>query len=94
HEALLAADLAFHHALASACGNPVLAALADAMGGRTARHRLWRGVTDPEADRRTQRQHEAILDAVAEGDVERARVRMSAHLLEVEDFLRTRDATD
>ena len=89
HEALLAADLAFHRALAVLAGNPVLAALTDAMGGRTARHRLWRGVAEPGAEARTQREHEAILDAVAAGDVDRARVRMAAHLLAVEDFLRT-----
>ncbi|MBF0686566.1 MAG: FadR family transcriptional regulator [Cellulomonas sp.] len=89
HEALLAADLAFHRALGALAGNPVLAALTDAMGGRTARHRLSRGVTEPGAEARTQREHEAILDAVAAGDVDRARVRMAAHLLAVEDFLRT-----
>ncbi|MCC2320854.1 FadR/GntR family transcriptional regulator [Cellulomonas xiejunii] len=89
HEALLAADLAFHRALGALAGNPVLAALTDAMGGRTARHRLSRGVSEAGAEARTQREHEAILDAVAAGDVDRARVRMAAHLLAVEDFLRT-----
>lgn len=88
HEALLAADLAFHHALAEVAGNPVLTALLDALGGRTARHRLWRGLAERGADERAQAEHRAILDAVVAGDVERARVRMGAHLLEVEDFLR------
>lgn len=87
HEALLEADQAFHRALAELAGNPVLAALTDAMGGRTARHRLTRGVVEPGAEARTQREHEAILDAVAAGDVDRARIRMAAHLLAVEDFL-------
>ena len=88
HGALLEADIAFHRAIATAAGNPVLAALIEALAGRTARHRLWRGTTDAGADQRTQREHEATLDAVSDGDPERARVRMSAHLLEVEDFLR------
>ncbi|MCM0640568.1 FadR/GntR family transcriptional regulator [Cellulomonas wangsupingiae] len=87
HEALLEADQAFHRALAELAGNPVLAALTDAMGGRTARHRLTRGVVEAGAEARTQREHEAILDAVAAGDVDRARIRMAAHLLAVEDFL-------
>ncbi|WP_250444830.1 FadR/GntR family transcriptional regulator [Actinotalea sp. C106] len=88
HEALLEADIAFHRALAEAAANPVLGALVEALAGRTARHRLWRGITQAGADERTQDEHEAILDAVLAGDPERARVRMAAHLLEVEDFLR------
>ncbi|MBO1753458.1 FadR family transcriptional regulator [Actinotalea sp. BY-33] len=88
HEALLEADIAFHRALAEAAANPVLGALVEALAGRTARHRLWRGIAQAGADERTQDEHEAVLDAVLAGDTERARVRMAAHLLEVEDFLR------
>lgn len=91
HEDLLAADIAFHRALAEAADNPVLAALVAALAGRTARHRLWRGITQAGADERTQHEHEAVLAAVLAGDVEAARVRMEAHLLEVEDFLRDQD---
>lgn len=90
HERLLQADIAFHRSIADAADNPVLAALIEALAGRTARHRLWRGVTEAGADERTQHEHEAILAAVTDGDPERARVRMAAHLLEVEDFLRDR----
>lgn len=90
HERLLQADIAFHRSIAEAAGNPVLAALIEALAGRTARHRLWRGRTEAGADERTQHEHEAILAAVTDGDPERARVRMAAHLLEVEDFLRAR----
>ncbi|WP_372595375.1 FadR/GntR family transcriptional regulator [Actinotalea sp.] len=87
HDALIASDLAFHHHVARAAGNPVLAALIDALGGRTARHRLRRGLSEPDADARSLREHRAILAAVVDGDVDRARVRMSAHLIAVEDFL-------
>lgn len=90
HERLLQADIAFHRAIADATGNPVLAALIEALAGRTARHRLWRGITEAGADERTQHEHEAVLAAVTDGDPERARVRMATHLLEVEDFLRVR----
>lgn len=89
HAAFLAADRAFHRALGHVAGNPVLAALADALGGRTAPHRLRRGLHQPRADERTQTEHEAILAAVVAGDVDRARVRSAAHLLAVEDFLAT-----
>ncbi|NYI42655.1 FadR/GntR family transcriptional regulator [Demequina lutea] len=90
HERLLQADIAFHRAIADAAGNPVLAALIEALAGRTARHRLWRGIADAGADQRTQHEHEAVLAAVTDGDPERAKVRMATHLLEVEDFLRAR----
>ncbi|NMR18754.1 FadR/GntR family transcriptional regulator [Cellulomonas fimi] len=91
HERFLEADLVFHRTIASAAGNPVLAALIEALAGRTARHRLWRGLEQAGVEVRTQREHEAILDAVLDGDAERAQVRMAAHLLGVEDFLRNQD---
>ena len=92
HEGLIEADIAFHRAVARSSGNPVLTALIEALAGRTSRHRLWRGRTEAGADERSHGEHEAIFAAVMAGDPDRARVRMSAHLLEVEDFLRTRPA--
>ncbi|WP_154792414.1 FadR/GntR family transcriptional regulator [Occultella kanbiaonis] len=86
--AFLELDLAFHRAIGAASGNPVLAALIEALAGRTARHRLLRSATEAGVEHRTQAEHEAILSAVTAGDPERARVRMAAHLLAVEDFLR------
>ncbi|TDE95170.1 FadR family transcriptional regulator [Occultella glacieicola] len=88
HAAFLDLDLAFHRALGVASGNPVLAALIEALAGRTARHRLLRSATVAGVAQRTQAEHEAILTAVTDGDPERARVGMAAHLLAVEDFLR------
>jgi len=92
HEAFLDADLGFHRAVALAADNPVLAALVEALAGRTARHRLRRGLAQGGSVQLTQAEHEAILDAVLAGDPGRARVRMAAHLLGVEDFLRAEDA--
>ncbi|WP_240645713.1 FadR/GntR family transcriptional regulator [Georgenia sp. SYP-B2076] len=92
HEGLIEADIAFHRTVARASGNPVLAALVEALAGRTSRHRLRRGRTEEGAAERSHTEHEAIFAAVVAGDPDRARVRMSAHLLEVEDFLRTRAA--
>ena len=87
NEQLIQTDVAFHGAIAELAGNPVLAALIAAFASRTLRARIWRGLTEDGAHQRTGREHELILRAVLEGDSERARVRMAAHLLDVEDFV-------
>lgn len=83
------ADVGFHRVIATASGNPVLSALIDALGNRTMRTRLWRAITDSEAERASVDEHRAILDALRAGDGERAGIRMAQHLLGVEDFVRT-----
>lgn len=87
HEGFIDADISFHRAVANWSGNPVLSAMIEALAGRTARHRLQRGQQEPDADARSQGCHEGILRAIEDGDSDRARTLMSAHLLEVEDFL-------
>lgn len=87
HDRMLAADIAFHRALAAGSGNPVLAAFIEAMAGRTARGRLWRALCQEGAELRTHAEHREILAAVRAGDPDRARARMAVHLLGVEDFL-------
>lgn len=89
HDRLMESDIAFHRVIAQASGNPVLAALIESLASRTVRGRLWRGLTEEGADQRAHREHAAILRALRAGDPERARIRMSAHLLEVEDFIRS-----
>ncbi|MEU4605505.1 FadR/GntR family transcriptional regulator [Kribbella sp. NPDC023972] len=90
HETLIDNDIAFHRVIAEASGNPVLAALIEALGGRTTRDRLWRSISQEGADEATHGEHRAILDALAGHDPDRARVRMAAHLFGVEDYLRQR----
>lgn len=90
HEALLEADIAFHRLIATASGNAVLAALIEALGGRTVRLRLWRSINQEGADEATHAEHRAVLDALAAHDPDRARVGMAAHLFAVEDYLRDR----
>ena len=85
HELLLQADVAFHCAISEMTGNPVLVALIAAFAGRTARARLWRALAQEGAEQRMQRDHELILKAVVERDPEGARIRMAAHLFDVED---------
>jgi DNA-binding FadR family transcriptional regulator len=87
HEQLLEADLAFHQAISDLAGNPVLAALNAAFATRTTRGRLWRAITQEGAEVRTHQEHELILAAIDAHDPVRARIRMAAHLLGVEDSL-------
>lgn len=89
HDRLMESDITFHRVIAQASGNAVLAALIESLASRTVRGRLWRGLTEEGADQRTHREHGAVLRALRAGDPERARIRMSAHLLEVEDFVRS-----
>ena len=87
HEGLLAADLALHRGVAALAGNPVLAGFVDVLAGQTARSRLWRARVDAGVAERSVAEHAAVLAAISDGDPERARLRMSVHLLEQEDFL-------
>jgi DNA-binding FadR family transcriptional regulator len=92
HETVIENDIAFHRIISEASGNPVLAALIDALGGRTMRDRLRRSITQPGADETAHREHLSILAALTAHDPDRARTRMSAHLFTVEDYLLERDA--
>ena len=84
----------FHKLIATASGNPVLAALIEALSSRTVRGRMWRAISDENADAATAREHRAILRALADHDPMAAQVRMSNHLLEVESFLQDRPPVD
>ncbi|BDZ54354.1 FadR/GntR family transcriptional regulator [Agromyces marinus] len=85
-EEFINADTEFHRAIAAASGNPPLAALVDALVGRTFRARLWRAISNRGSVREAQREHRAILDELARRDPGRASIRMSTHLLGVEQF--------
>ena len=87
HETVIENDIAFHRIIAEAAGNPVLAALIDALGGRTMRDRLRRSISQPGADETAHREHLSILAAITTHDPDRARTRMAAHLFTVEDYL-------
>jgi DNA-binding FadR family transcriptional regulator len=92
HETVIENDIAFHRIVAEASGNPVLAALIDALGGRTMRDRLRRSISQPGADETAHREHLSILAALTARDPDRARTWMSAHLFTVEDYLLERDS--
>jgi DNA-binding FadR family transcriptional regulator len=85
-EAFLDADADFHIRIARSTGNLALAALIENLIGRTARTRVIRAMSDRGAVRSTQAEHYAILEQLRRRDPQRARIRMEAHLLGVEDF--------
>lgn len=87
HETVIENDIAFHRIIADAAGNPVLAALIDALGGRTMRDRLRRSISQTGADETAHSEHLSILAALTSHDPDRARTRMAAHLFTVEDYL-------
>ncbi len=87
-EAFLDADTDFHRQIARSTGNPALAALIGILIGRTERTRVVRAMSDHGAVRSTQAEHYAILAELRRHDPHRARIRMEAHLLGVEEFAR------
>jgi GntR family transcriptional regulator, transcriptional repressor for pyruvate dehydrogenase complex len=87
-EDLVANDLELHRCIAEASGNGYLASLLDSLAGRTARARIWRGVTETQAVTRTLAEHHAIVDAIAAGDADLARSWATVHVAGVEQWLR------
>ncbi|WP_410813803.1 FadR/GntR family transcriptional regulator [Micromonospora sp. 067-2] len=87
-EALVANDLRFHNHIAAGAGNTVLCSLIDSLSGPTARARIWRGLTQEGAVRRTREQHEAICEAIEARQPEVARAWATVHVAGVEQWLR------
>ncbi|AZC12641.1 FadR/GntR family transcriptional regulator [Microbacterium sp. ABRD28] len=81
-------DLRFHGRISQIAGNSYLSSLIDSLSSRTVRARIWRGMTEEGAVRRTLAEHRAILDAIAEGDADLAAALTSAHVAGVERWLR------
>ncbi|MCO1594452.1 FadR family transcriptional regulator [Micromonospora sp. RHAY321] len=87
-EALVANDLRFHNHIAAGSGNNVLCSLIDSLSGPTTRARIWRGLTQEGAVRRTREQHEAICEAIEARQPEAARAWATVHVSGVEQWLR------
>lgn len=85
---LVANDLEFHRRIAEASGNSVLCSLLDNLSGPTMRGRIWRGLTQEGAWRRTHTEHMAILDAIADRQPEVAQSWATVHIAGVEQWLR------
>lgn len=86
-ERSIEADVAFHQLIARASGNPALAGLIDNLSSRTVRARLWRSKSQRGSIRAAHLQHRAILADLVARNPDRARARMSNHLLDVEEFV-------
>ncbi len=87
-ERLVACDLEFHRRIGQAAGNSVLCSLLDGLSGPTTRARIWRGLTQQDAVRRTLDEHRAILGALRDRDTEAARSWATVHIAGVERWLR------
>jgi DNA-binding FadR family transcriptional regulator len=87
HEVIMDADIAFHRIIANAAGNPALDALIEALASRTVRARMWRAMSERGILRQAQSEHRSILAELVARDGDRARIRMSNHLLGVEEFI-------
>ncbi|MFI8306266.1 FadR/GntR family transcriptional regulator [Streptomyces sp. NPDC085927] len=88
-EELITNDLEFHRLIAHGAGNPVLCSLIEGISAPTARARVWRGLTEEGAVKRTRDQHRAIQGAIAGRDPELARSWMTVHVAGVEQWLRS-----
>lgn len=84
---LVETDLAFHHLIAVASGNPIMAGLIDTISAPTIQARIWRGVTQGGARQRAVGEHMAIIEAIRFGDPDLARARASSHVAAVEAWL-------
>jgi GntR family transcriptional regulator, transcriptional repressor for pyruvate dehydrogenase complex len=82
-------DIAFHHTIAVASGNPVIAKLLDSLSGPTVRARVWRGITEGGAIDRTIAEHRAIVEALEQRRPELAASWMTVHLASVEAWLQS-----
>jgi len=92
-ETLVPLDQEFHGRIAECSGNPVLASLIRAVSAPTTRARVWRGITQEGALRRTHAEHESIYAALAAHEPELARAWATVHVAGVEQWLQTASAT-
>lgn len=81
-------DLVFHRFVTELSGNDYLASLLASLSGNTSRARVWRGLTQEHSVERTLAEHRAIVDALAAGDVELVRARVTVHIAGVEEWLK------
>ncbi|SRR6266487_1462092 len=80
-------DLEFHRKISAVSGNSVLCSLLETMSGPTTRARVWRGLTQEGAVKRTLAEHRAILDALIAHDPDVARSWATVHIASVEQWL-------
>lgn len=89
NEVFVDIDREFHRTVNSYCGNPVLVSLLEALTSPINRARVWRGATDPRANKRTRLEHTGIVDAIEAHQPELAAARAMVHVAGLEDWLRS-----
>jgi DNA-binding GntR family transcriptional regulator len=78
----LEADERFHRLIAEQTGNQFMVAAYAALGGQVQRFRLFGGVGITDAENAIA-EHQAVLDALATGDPEKAASAMAEHVRKV-----------
>ena len=86
-EAFVAADIAFHDVIFRATGNVFVGVIFDPLA-RVMRVKREQTSAVPQIQANAIAQHAAVLEAVASGDPERARIAMDAHMTQTSDDLR------
>ncbi|WP_165984700.1 FadR/GntR family transcriptional regulator [Streptomyces sp. YIM 98790] len=87
-EEFVACDMDFHGAIADLAGNPVLSALLRILSSRTQRVRVLRAAGGDAVLAGAQREHGAILEALAARDARLAEASAAVHIAGVERWLR------
>ena len=93
-ERMIGVDRQFHAQIAAASGNSALAALTDMLGGQTAPARSLRLAVHASTAGSAVAEHDQIVEALAAGDSERARLRAAVHVLSLEDWVLQELETD
>lgn len=88
-EELVASDLAFHKMIVLGSDNNVLCSLLDSISGPIQRARVWRGLTEENAVKRTMAEHRAIVQAMRTRVPDVAAAAATMHIAGVEKWLRT-----
>lgn len=83
-------DLAFHRRIAASSGNPLLGSLLDSLVNLSTASRRRTG-SDMKTRKRAARDHQLILQAIADHDADKAQDAMLQHLDHVSEALRTRE---
>ena len=87
-EELVQFDSNFHAVVAGASGNATLASMLNGVSTRTTRSRIWRGIIEEDAKKRTIAQHALILRALTENDPALAEAAATVHVASTQDWLR------
>jgi GntR family transcriptional regulator, transcriptional repressor for pyruvate dehydrogenase complex len=88
-EELVSNDIEFHRLIAEGSQNPVLCSLVESLSVPTQRARVWRGLTQGDAIRRTLDEHHAIFEGIRDRQPDVAAAAATGHIAGVEQWIRT-----